>query len=61
MKIIPNKGNHKIGGTCVEIRSYGQALLLDTGLPLVKLDDTEFDRISIKQQLIKFINKLCRH
>ena len=43
MQIIPHKGTHQIGGTCIEIRADGQGLLLDIGMPLVNPDGTEFD------------------
>ncbi len=56
MQIIPHKGTHQIGGTCVELRTGGQGLLLDIGLPLVNPDGTEFDDETIKRPVNELIN-----
>ena len=34
MRICIHRGAHQIGGSCVEVESQGQRLLLDLGLPL---------------------------
>jgi len=34
MKICIHRGTHEIGGTCVEIESQGQRIVLDVGMPL---------------------------
>jgi len=34
MRICIHKGTQQIGGTCVEIESHGQRLVLEVGLPL---------------------------
>jgi ribonuclease J len=55
MKIITHKGSQQIGGTCIEIRSGDQGLLLDMGLPLVNPDGTEFDDDLIKRPVDELI------
>lgn len=39
MKACIHRGSHEIGGSCVELRSDGQRLLIDMGLPLDAPDD----------------------
>ncbi|MEW6078311.1 MAG: MBL fold metallo-hydrolase [Thermodesulfobacteriota bacterium] len=56
MQIIPHKGTHEIGGTCVELRSGGHGLLLDMGLPLVNPDGSEFDDKTVKRPVDELIN-----
>ncbi len=34
MEMVIHRGTHQIGGTCVEVRSGGNCILLDIGLPL---------------------------
>lgn len=34
MKILVHKGNHEIGGTCIQVTSGKTTILLDVGLPL---------------------------
>ena len=34
MNIIIHRGTHEIGGSCVEVRDNGQAILIDIGMPL---------------------------
>src|ERR1035437_7061369 len=34
MKLCIHRGTREIGGTCVEVESSGQRILLDLGLPL---------------------------
>jgi ribonuclease J len=34
MKVCIHRGSHEIGGSCVEIMSSGETLLIDAGLPL---------------------------
>lgn len=47
MKIIIHRGTHTIGGSCVEIESNGQRLLLDLGLPLdAELSETPLPDVS---------------
>ena len=53
MNIIIHRGTHEIGGSCVELRSGGQSLVLDIGLPLVNPDGTEFDSKRIRGRSAK--------
>lgn len=39
MKIVIHRGTHEIGGSCVEITSGNNRIVLDIGLPLEKLPD----------------------
>ncbi|ABW66070.1 MBL fold metallo-hydrolase [Desulfosudis oleivorans] len=55
MQIIPHKGTHMIGGTCVELRAEGQGLLLDMGMPLVNPNGTEFDENTVKRPIEKLM------
>lgn len=43
MKVCIHRGTKEIGGTCIEIESQGQRIVLDIGLPL----DTELDNIPL--------------
>jgi len=43
MKLIIHRGNKEIGGTCVELCSGNSRIILDIGMPLVKLDGKEFN------------------
>ncbi len=40
MRICIHRGAHQIGGSCVELESQGQRLLLDLGLPLEAEENT---------------------
>ena len=42
MKICIHRGTKEIGGTCVEIESQGQRIVLDVGLPLDVADPDSF-------------------
>lgn len=39
MRVCIHRGAHQIGGSCVEVESKGQRLLLDLGLPLDALEN----------------------
>lgn len=56
MQIIPHKGTHEIGGTCVELKAGGKGLLLDMGIPLVNPDGSEFDDETVKRPVDELIN-----
>ena len=56
MQVIPHKGTHMIGGTCIELRAEGRSLLLDFGMPLVNADGSEFDEVSVKRPVQELIN-----
>jgi len=43
MKIIIYRGTHEIGGSCVEIQSHNSRILIDIGMPLVKVDGDRFN------------------
>ncbi len=34
MRVCIHRGSKQIGGSCVEVESHGQRLLIDLGLPL---------------------------
>ena len=34
MELLVHKGNHEIGGTCIQVTSGTTTILLDVGLPL---------------------------
>lgn len=38
MRVCIHRGTREIGGTCVEVESSGQRILLDLGLPLNAID-----------------------
>ncbi len=40
MQACIHRGSHEIGGSCVELQSEGQRLLIDMGLPLEALGDS---------------------
>src|ERR1051325_8770657 len=48
MRICIHRGTKEIGGTCVEIESQGERLVLDVGLPLDVSDPEEFPLHPIK-------------
>jgi glyoxylase-like metal-dependent hydrolase (beta-lactamase superfamily II) len=48
MRICIHRGTKEIGGTCVEIESQGQRLVLDVGLPLVASNADDFELHPIK-------------
>jgi ribonuclease J len=48
MRICIHRGTKEIGGTCVEIESQGQRVVLDVGLPLDAVDPDEFPLHPIK-------------
>ncbi len=43
MKLVVHRGTHEIGGSCVEVESQGQRLVLDLGMPLVNPDGSPFN------------------
>ena len=43
MKIIVHRGTHEIGGSCVEIESKKNRILIDIGMPLVKKNGDRFN------------------
>jgi len=47
------RGTHHIGGTCIEIRSGEQRLILDLGFPLMERDGGELDEEATKNPTIE--------
>ena len=52
MNIIIHRGTHEIGGSCVEISSGNQRIILDLGMPLMTRDGGVLDQESIESPSI---------
>ena len=50
--IIVQRGTHEIGGSCVEITSGQERLIIDLGLPLMTRDGGELDELAVKSPSI---------
>src|SRR5947208_329743 len=48
MRVCIHRGTKEIGGTCVELESQGERVVLDVGLPLDVADPDEFPLHPIK-------------
>lgn len=53
MKIIIHRGTHEIGGSCVELETGNNRILIDFGIPLVTRDHKPFDSNSLKGKTIQ--------
>jgi ribonuclease J len=53
LKIIIHRGTHEIGGSCVEISSGDQRIILDLGMPLMTRDGGALDQASIETPSIE--------
>jgi len=53
LNIIIHRGTHEIGGSCVEISSGDQRIILDLGMPLMTRDGGELDQSSINNPSIE--------
>lgn len=52
MQLIIHRGAHEIGGSCVEIRTATNRLIIDFGLPLVNRQKERFDAKSLEGRSI---------
>jgi len=64
MKLIIHRGSREIGGSCIELQSKGDRIVIDLGIPLVNQNGTNFD-LDSKSSLsgpelidIKFLPKI---
>ena len=53
MKLIIHRGTHEIGGSCVELRTVNNRILIDFGIPLVSRDHQPFDAKLLKGRNIQ--------
>lgn len=52
-QIIIHRGTHEIGGSCVEISSGDNRLIIDLGTPLMARDGAELDEIAVKNPSVE--------
>ncbi len=55
MNIIIHRGAHEIGGSCVELKSQGNSLVLDIGTPLVNSDGSHFKDKSLNNEITQLL------
>ena len=53
MKLIIHRGTKEIGGSCVEVRTASNRILIDFGIPLVSRDHQPFDANLLKGKTIQ--------
>ena len=53
MQLIIHRGTKEIGGSCVELKTANNIILLDFGIPLVSRDHQPFDVNQIKDKSIQ--------
>lgn len=53
VEVIIHRGTHTIGGSCVEIRSNNDRIIIDLGTPLMARDGAELDEQAIKNPSIE--------
>ena len=52
MQLIIHRGTHEIGGSCVELKTATNRILIDFGIPLVARDHQPFDANQLKGKTI---------
>ena len=53
MNLKIHRGTHEIGGTCIELKSGSDTILLDFGMPLTDKEGNRFDSNILKNKSIK--------
>ena len=53
MKLIIHRGTQEIGGSCVEVRTANNGILIDFGIPLVSRDHQPFDTNQLKDKTVE--------
>ena len=51
--VIIHRGTHTIGGSCIEICSGTNRIILDLGMPLMERDGAELDQEALKKPSIE--------
>lgn len=59
MKLIIHRGTKEIGGSCVELKTANNRILIDFGIPLISHDQQPFDINQIKGKSIEELRVRC--